>query len=216
MKADRPKGEGRLLLEWLEPRGTERGGPLEGLVAVPGVETLGAIPDTDRLARILQAFGADNVRLDVQRHRRRDQEAANRALLDMADTLGVPAIATNGVRHAEPKGRFLLDALTCIREKRILASAGRLLCENAERHLKGPKAMETLFSDRPELVRGAEALAERLEFTLEDLGYRFPDYPVPEGETQLSFLCRVTETGARSAIARTTRRRAARSSASFT
>ena len=57
--------------------------------------------------------------------------------------------------------------------------------------------MAALFADRPDLLRNAEALAERLQFTLEDLGYRFPDYPVPEGETQLSFLCKMTEAGAR-------------------
>ncbi len=190
MKAGVPKGEGRLPLEWLE-------GSVEGLLALPGVETLGRPPDSDRLARILQAFGASRVFLDVQRHRRREQEAANQALLDMADALGLRAVATNGVRHATSRGRPLLDVLTCIREKRTLATAGRLLSENAERHLKTPKAMEALFSDRRDLVLNTEALGERLEFTLKDLGYRFPDYPVPPGETLPGHLRRLTEAGAR-------------------
>jgi error-prone DNA polymerase len=95
------------------------------------------------------------------------------------------------------RGRALLDVLTCIREKRTLAGAGRLLAENAERHLKAPSAMAALFADRPDLLGNAEALAERLQFTLGDLGYRFPDYPVPEGETQFSFLCQATDAGAR-------------------
>ncbi len=166
-------------------------------MALAGVETLGRPPDTDRLARLLQAFGPASVFLDAQRHRRREQEAANQALLDLADALGVRAVATNGVRHAASRGRALLDVLTCIREKRTLATAGRLLSENAERHLKRPEAMAALFADRPDLLRNAEALAERLEFTLEDLGYRFPDYPVPAGERQFSFLRRMTEAGAR-------------------
>src|SRR5260221_7874403 len=123
MKAGRPKGEGRLSLEGLE-------GSVEGLVALPGVETLGRPPDTDRLARILQAFGAANVFLDVQRHRRREQEAANQALLDMADALGLRALATNGVRHALSRGPPLLDVLTCIREKPPPPTPGRLLAEN--------------------------------------------------------------------------------------
>jgi error-prone DNA polymerase len=195
MKAGVPKGEGRLRLEMLK-------GAAEGLVALPGVDTLGAVAgartlDTDRLARILEAFGSSGVFLEVQRHRRREQEAANQALLEMADALGLAAVASNGVRHATARGRPLLDVLTCIRQKRTLATAGRLLVENAERHLKPPKAMQALFADRPDLVRGAEALAERLAFTLRDLGYRFPDYPVPEGETQFSYLRRVTEAGAR-------------------
>ena len=190
MKAGQPTGGGRLSLDGLE-------GSVEGLVALPGVETLGRPPDTDRLARILQAFGATDVFLDVQRHRRRDQEASNQALLDMADALGLRAVATNGVRHASARGRPLLDVLTCIREKKTLATAGFVLSENAERYLKAPKAMEALFADRRDLIRNAEALGERLEFTLADLGYRFPDYPVPEGETLHAYLCRMTEAGGR-------------------
>ena len=173
----------------------------EGLFALPGVETLqptGAGPlDTDRLARVVEAFGPGRVFLDVQRHRRREQEAANQSLLDLADALGLRAVASNGVRHATSRRRALQDVLTCIREKRTLASAGRLLAHNAERHLKSPKAMAALFADRKDLLENAEALGERLGFTLEDLGYRFPDYPVPAGETQFSYLCQVTDAGAR-------------------
>jgi len=192
-KADVPKGEGRLLPWMLE-------GLTEGLVAMPGVETLapaGGGLDPDRLAALVDVFGRRAVVLDVQRLRRRDAEAANQALLEMADALGLPAVASNGVRHATPRGRALLDVLTCIREKRTLATAGRLLAANAERHLKAPSAMAALFADRPDLLRNACALADRLGFTLQDLGYHFPLYPVPEGETQQSWLCRVTEEGAR-------------------
>jgi len=190
MKAGVPKGEGRLRLEWLQ-------GETDGLVALPGAETLGRPPDPDRLAQVLAAFGSGSVFIGTQRHRRREQEAAQKALLDLADRLGLKAVATNGVRHARSKGRALLDALTCIREKKTLATAGRLLSENAERHLKTPLAMQALFADRPDLLRHNEELAERLVFTLKDLGYRFPDYPVPPGETQFSYLCARTEAGAR-------------------
>src|SRR3989442_897742 len=165
--------------------------------SLPGGGPRGRPPGPDRLALVLKALGAGNVFLDVQRHRRREQEAANQALLDMADALGLRAVATNGVRHATARGRPLLDVLTCIREKKTLATAGRRLSENAERHLKAPKAMEALFADRPDLLGNAFALAERLQFTLADLGYRFPDYPVPEGETPHSYLRAMTEAGAR-------------------
>ena len=191
MKSGRKKGEGELDLASLEE--SDRA---QGLIALPGVDTLGFPPDTDRLAHVLRVFGAANVAVDVQRHRRRRQEAANQALLDLADALGLNAVATNGVRHARSAGRALMDVFTCIREKRTLATAGRLLAENAERHFKQPRHMEALFRDRPRLLRASEALAERLQFTLKDLGYRFPEYPVPPGETIHSFLCRMTEIGA--------------------
>jgi error-prone DNA polymerase len=190
MKAGVAKGQGLLDLRALEGR-------TDGLVALPGLETLGDPPDTDRLAAILAAFGRDHVFLDIQRHRRREQEAANQSLLDLAGSLGLRAVATNGVRHATSRGRALCDVMTCIREKRKLRTAGRLLADNGERHLKAPRAMAALFADHPALLRDNEALAERLQFTLKDLGYRFPEYPVPPGETQFSVLKAAAEEGAR-------------------
>jgi error-prone DNA polymerase len=146
---------------------------------------------------VLQAFGAKNVAVEVQRHRRRRQEAANQAMLDLADALGLTPVCTGGVRHARASGRFLLDVFTCIREKTTLAGAGRILCENAERYLRAPRHVEAQFADRPDVLRNTEALAERLCFTLSDLGYRFPEYPVPPGETMFSHLCALTVKGAR-------------------
>ena len=189
MKAGRAKGEGALALAQLEGR-------TQGLVALPGLETLRAPDDRQRLQALAGLFGRASVLVDVQRHRRRAQEARSQALLETAEALGLQAVATNGVRHARPEGRALLDALTCIREKRTLASAGRLLSANAERHLKPPRQMAALFADRPDLLRRADELAERLQFTLQDLGYRFPEYPLPPGETPASYLRQITWQGA--------------------
>src|SRR5687768_12700392 len=83
MKRGVPKGEGALALDALSPE------KVEGLVALAGVDALGARPDTGRLARLLEAFGPAQVAIDVQRHRRRAQEAANQALLDLADATGL-------------------------------------------------------------------------------------------------------------------------------
>jgi error-prone DNA polymerase len=188
MKAGVPKGEGRIALTDLEGR-------TEGLVALPGLEALEG--GGEILLTLTRLFGREGVAVGIQRHRRRDQERRNQKLLDEADALGLLAVATNGVRHATSRGRALMDVLSCIREKRTLANAGRLLAENAERHLKPPERMVALFSDRPRLVRNTEELSERLRFTLADLGYRFPDYPLPPGESPTSFLARMTEAGAR-------------------
>jgi error-prone DNA polymerase len=190
MKAGVPKGEGALTLDALEGR-------TEGLVALAGADTLRRPPDTDRLAQLLQAFGAKNVVVEVQRHRRRRQEAANQALLDLADALGLVAVCTGGVRHARASGRFLLDVFTCIREKTTLAGAGTILAENAERYLRPPAQVQAQFADRKDLLRNTEALADRLRFTLDDLGYRFPEYPVAPGESMFSHLRALTEKGAR-------------------
>src|SRR5690606_1138943 len=93
--------------------------------------------------------------------------------------------------------RPLFDVLTCLHHKTTVETAGRRLARNAERYLKSPEAMAALFADRPEAVAATRALADRLEYTMDDPGYRFPEYPVPPGETMGSFLRKITQVGAR-------------------
>jgi error-prone DNA polymerase len=186
-----PKGEGALTLEDLE-------GYTVGLVALIGRTALDArrYGVGGLLERLVGAFGRGNVYVELQRHFRRDEEADNQALVSLASAFRAPLLATNGVRFAAPAARPLYDVLTCIHHRTTLAQAGRRLAPNAERYLKSPQEMMALFSDHPEAVGRTAELADRLQYTMADLGYRFPDYPVPPGETQASFLRKIVEVGA--------------------
>jgi error-prone DNA polymerase len=192
MKMRAPKGEGALGLEELE-------GYTTGLVAVGGRPLLNAAPYGvgGLLDRLVGLFGRSNVYIELQRHLLRDEESDMVALTGLAKAFRVPVIATNGVRFAAPDDRPLFDVLTCIHHKTSLDEAGRRLSRNAERYLKSPVVMTELFADRPEAVRETVVLAERLHYTMADLGYRFPSYPVPAGETEMSFLRHIAEAGAR-------------------
>ena len=147
--------------------------------------------------RLLEIFGKGNVYAELQRHYHRDEAARNEDTVARARRLGIPLVATNGVAYAVPAGRELLDVFTCVRHKTTLARAGRLLEPNAERHVKTPAQMARLFADLPEAIAHTREISARLAFTLADLGYEFPRYPVPEGETQMSFLRRRVDEGAR-------------------
>jgi error-prone DNA polymerase len=192
MKMRAAKGEGALSLHELD-------GYTTGLVALAGRPVLDAARYGvgGLLDRIVGMFGRKNVCVELQRHLLRDEQDANVALEGLARAFGVPVIATNDVRFAEPSDRPLFDVLTCVRHKTTLDAAGRKLARNAERYVKSPKAMAALFADRPAALAGTLALAERLEYTMEDLGYRFPKYPVPDGETEMSFLRHIADAGAR-------------------
>ena len=149
----------------------------------------------EQVELLCQVFGRENVYVELQRHFNREEERRNQAAIEIARKLRLPLLATNGVCYARPEQRQLLDVFTCIRNHRTLATAGRFLSQNSERYLKPPAEMMRLFSDLPEAVENTGVLSSRLEFTLNDLGYRFPKYPLPSGETQMSFLRRRVEEG---------------------
>ncbi|PYL42258.1 MAG: error-prone DNA polymerase [Verrucomicrobia bacterium] len=151
---------------------------------------------TNRVKLLIDAFGRDNVFVEVQRHFIRGEERINRELIDLARVNRLPLLATNGVQYAKPYGREVLDIFTCIREHTHLDAAGKLLSQNDERHLKSDREMRAIFADLPEAIEYTWGLAERLTFSLENLGYAFPEYPVPAGHTMDSFLRTIVWFGA--------------------
>jgi error-prone DNA polymerase len=150
----------------------------------------------NRTRFLIDAFARENVFVEIQRHFIRGEERINRELIDLARLNRLPLLATNSVQYAKPYGREVLDVFTCIREHTHLDAAGRLLTENAERHLKSDREMRAIFADLPEAIENTSRLAERLTFSLENLGYEFPEYPVPAGHTMDSFLRTIVWFGA--------------------
>ncbi|MGP7795771.1 error-prone DNA polymerase [Sphingomonas sp. CLY1604] len=99
----------------------------------------------------------------------------------IAAQAGVPLLATTDALYAQPDARPLHDIVTCIREGRTVAHAGRLLAANAERHLKPPAEIARLFHGWPEAVAESLRLLDRIEFRLDQLRYEYPHEPVPAG-----------------------------------
>src|SRR6266852_9058500 len=140
------------------------------------------------LEQLCAVFGCENVSVELQRHFSIEEERRNQAAIELARSLHLPLLATNGVCHALPAQREILDVFTCLRHHRVLANAGRLLSCNSERYLKSSLQMAALFADLPEAIANTSELASRLQFTLKDLGYKFPMYPTPNGESQMEYL----------------------------
>ncbi len=147
--------------------------------------------------RLLDIFGRHNLYAELQRHHLRDEEERNQFIAARAESLGIPVVATNGPAYASSGQRELLDVFTCVRHKVTLANAGRLLERNSERCVKTPEEMARLFADHPGAIARTLEISSRLEFTLADLGYEFPRFPVPAGQTMDSFLRQRVDEGAR-------------------
>jgi error-prone DNA polymerase len=147
--------------------------------------------------RLVNLFGPRNVYVELQRHFDRSEEHRNQAAVRIARTLGLPLLATNGVNHAIASDREIMDVLTTIRNHCTLETAGHLLSSNAERCLRSPREMQELFQDLPEAIANTMELSSRLTYEMRNLGYRFPSYHVPNGDTMQSFLEKRVEEGIR-------------------
>ena len=167
-------------------------GPLATALAQGGYEAA-----EKSVERLVHVFGKRNVYVEIQRHFDREEEHRNRAAIRIARSLNLPLLATGGVNCATVYEREILDVFTCLRHKTTLDKAGRLLATNAERYLRSADQMDQLFYDYPDAIGNTCELSSRLTFEMTDLGYEFPAYPVPDGETMDSFLRKRVDEGIR-------------------
>ncbi len=194
----RPKGEARVSWGLL----AEHAGGLHCLTGSDEGPLAREIADggEDPARKLLERLGhffPGRLHVELQRHHLREEEHRNRVLVDLARRLRLPLVATNGVRYAKPEDKPLHDVLTAIRHHTTLDEGGRLLASHRERHFKSAAEMSRLFADLPEALANSAKLASELDFTMAGLGYRFPDYPLPPGETPASYLRHVTWNGAK-------------------
>lgn len=193
-----PKGESRITWDELSEF-------TEGMSVLTGDEEgplFEAIFRRDRTAaeetitKLVSAFGRGNVYVELQRHLLQGDGWIEEGLVQLADAQGLPILATNGVQYAEKWGRNIHDVFTCLRHHTNLDNAGLLLSPNSERRIKSPSEMAALFRNQREALLNTERLADQLHFSLDDLGYEFPRFPVADGETMDSTLRKLTLFGA--------------------
>ena len=161
----------------------------EGLICLSGCALRG-VHDEFTLRRLLDAFGPDRLRVELQRPFLRDDRARNRRLARVAARLGVPCVATGNV-HAHTRARApLQDALVAVRLHTTLDASEPERRGNFSHVLASPGAMASRFADHPEALAETAALAERLRFDLTcDLGYRYPGSEDAAAMRKLSELC---------------------------
>jgi error-prone DNA polymerase len=143
----------------------------------------------------LQRSRADGVWLAASLLYRGDDRRRLGRLQRISETARVPLLATNEVLYHHPARRPLQDVLTCIREKTTIDAIGKRLEANAERYLKPAHEMARLFRDVPEAITETMRFANRINFSLDQLRYQYPDEPVPPGKTAQQHLEDLTWAG---------------------
>lgn len=161
----------------------------EGLVCLSGCALRG-VHDEFTVRRLLDAFGADRLRIELQRPFLRDDRARNHRLAGMAQRMGLRCVTTGNV-HAHARSRApLQDAFVAVRQHTTLDASEPQRRGNFSHVLAPPDAMASRFPEFPEAVAETERLAERLRFDLgSDLGYRYPGAEDADAMRKLGELC---------------------------
>ncbi|HEY5192873.1 MAG TPA: DNA polymerase III subunit alpha [Solirubrobacteraceae bacterium] len=161
----------------------------EGLVCLTGCAERG-VHEGPTARRLLDAFGPQGLRVELQRPYARHDRARNRALAALARELGVKCVATGNV-HAHARSRVeLQDAFVALRHHMTLDASEPLRRGNHTHAMSAPHAMAARFADHPEAVRETLCLAEQLRFDLtKDIGYRYPGSEDESAPRRLAELC---------------------------
>lgn len=141
--------------------------------------------------RCLEVFGPDDFFIELQNNLCPGDRRLCRELVKLAETLGVGYVATNNVHYARREGHRLQDILVCIRNGTTLDQSHHLRRANSEFYLKSSHEMARLFEGYPRAVTNSLRLAEGCHVELDFSCYRFPDFPLPGGETADSYLAKL-------------------------
>ena len=157
---------------------------------VPRLTAQGKLADAEaRLRQYLEWFGTANVFLELQQTLVQGDLQRNRRLVDLAHQVGAGVVATNNVHYHVPDRHRLQDALVAIRHRKSLEETHQERRPNGQFYLKSPQEMAVLFKSCPQALGNTQRVADRCTFDLaRDLGYQFPECPVPEGHTPQSYL----------------------------
>ena len=151
----------------------------------------------EKAARLQDIFGRDNLFVELQDHGLPAQRETNPKLIDIAEKIGAPLLATNDSHYTHQEDHESHDALLCVQTGALLSDAKRFKFEGSEHYLKSAAEMRYLFREVPSACDNTLWVAERADLQIEFGKPLLPNFPVPEGFDDTSYLEHLTWEGAK-------------------
>ena len=165
---------------------------------LPKLLLQGRYDDAEAYVREMQdIFGEKNFYVEIMDHGIREEKIVMPRLISLAREMNVPLVATNDCHYLEEKDADAQEVLLCIQTGKTLDDANRMRMDTRQLYVKSEDEMRTLFAACPDAVDRTQEIADRCNVEFEFGVTRLPHYPVPEGETALSMLTRLTHVGLR-------------------
>lgn len=144
----------------------------------------------------IDIFGKDNFFIEVQRNAlekediRKEAELNNR-LIKLAREYNIPIVATGDCHYIDPDDGEAQDILVCIGTGRKVTDENRLNMRSHELSVKSEEKMRELFADLPEAIDNTQLVVEKCDLEIPVNQRYFPTVPLPDGETNESYLTKV-------------------------
>jgi DNA polymerase-3 subunit alpha len=178
----------------------------EGLIAlsaciqgeIPSLYLRGREEDAINSAKWFKELFGENFYLELQYHGLREQERANRFLIELSKKLDIELVATNDAHYLRKEDWEAHDVLLCLQTGKKLSDEKRMRFPTKEFYFKDAVEMMNVFREVPQAIFNTLKIAEKIEDTLapfEPRGYLLPKYTVPEGYTYDSYLRELAEKG---------------------
>ena len=165
---------------------------------LPKLLLQGRYDDAEAYVREMQdIFDEKNFYVEIMDHGIREEKIVMPRLISLAREMNVPLVATNDCHYLEEKDADAQEVLLCIQTGKTLDDANRMRMDTRQLYVKSEDEMRTLFAACPDAVDRTQEIADRCNVEFEFGVTRLPHYPVPEGETALSMLTRLTHEGLR-------------------
>ena len=151
----------------------------------------------DYAGKLAEMFGPERFFIEIQDHGLKEQREVNRKLIPLAKSLGLPLVASNDVHYCNQGDAPYQDVLVCVQTNTTIHDPKRLKQDSNEFFLKGPEEMARIFGEVPESLSNTIRIAEMCHLDLGFKGYHLPNFAVPDGFTNESYLAQLCHEGVR-------------------
>lgn len=174
----------------------------EGLIAlsaclageIPSLYLRGDLVGAESAAKeYVEIFGKNHFYLEIQDQGIDVQKKLNFFLLNLGKRLEIPVVATNDAHYVTKANAQAQDVLMCIQMQKTVSDPSRLKFPSDNFYLKNGEEMSQIFADAPEAIENSLKIAERCQVELTFGKHLLPEFPVPQGETDVTYLRKLCE-----------------------
>ena len=140
-------------------------------------------------------FGPENFYLEIMDHSIEIEQRAFADLIKLGKELNLPQLATNDLHYTHHEDAAAHEVLLCIQSGSTMADPKRFKFENSEFYLKSPAQMREIFKDFKQACDNTLLIAERCETTMREGENLLPQFPVPTGQSEDSWLIKLANDG---------------------